>query len=292
MSFMVSHHTDIGIKKKTNQDALLIKSAQTPDGEVGLFVVCDGMGGLSFGELASATVVRGLSHWFDEDLPGLLEETTPNSAQNQTLENTYARGAQNDQHQAIIQSLENTIHELNGKIIAYGKNKNATMGTTLTALLVIGNKYYIAQVGDSRIYHIDNKSITQLTKDQTLVAREVERGNITAQQALSHPQRNVLLQCVGAESNIKVDITMGEFSTQALPHMKISQKPNDNSELFILCTDGFYHQITNEEIHAAFIPSAIISQSQLKEHARNLVELVKTRRETDNISIIAILINA
>lgn len=284
MSFMVVHHTDIGIRKKTNQDALLMKSAQTPDGEVGLFVVCDGMGGLSYGELASATVVRGLSDWFDEDLPELLEETTSNSAQNHNNENTNAL----NQHQGIIQSLENTIHELNGKIMAYGKSKNATMGTTLTALLVMDNKYYIAQIGDSRIYRINKKSITQLTKDQTLVAREVERGNITAEQALSHPQRNVLLQCVGAESNIKVDITTGELAKQ-----DGQTRTNQNkSELFILCTDGFYHQITNEEIRAAFSPSTTTSESQLKGRAENLVELVKARRETDNISIIAILINA
>lgn len=284
MSFMVAHHTDIGIKKKTNQDALLMKSAQTEDGEIGLFVVCDGMGGLSYGELASATVVRGLSYWFDNDLPELLRESASDSAHNGNLESAT------DQHQDIIRSLENTIHELNGKIMAYGKSKNATMGTTLTALLVMDKEYYIAQIGDSRVYHIDNKSITQLTKDQTLVAREVERGNLTVEEARRHPQRNVLLQCVGAESNIKVDITKGELAKRD-HHNKTNQSKSKN-ELFILCTDGFYHQITNEEIRAAFSPSTTTGPNQMKERARNLVELVKARRETDNISIVAILINS
>ena len=76
MAFLTAYHTDVGIKKKTNQDALLLKTAQTAKGEVGLFVVCDGMGGLSHGELASATVIRGMAEWFDAEMPRLVLSET------------------------------------------------------------------------------------------------------------------------------------------------------------------------------------------------------------------------
>ena len=73
MNFIVSYNTDKGIRKLTNQDALLMKVSNTPNGRVGLFVVCDGMGGLEQGELASATVIRGLDKWYEEEFEGLLK---------------------------------------------------------------------------------------------------------------------------------------------------------------------------------------------------------------------------
>lgn len=265
MSFIVAHHTDIGLKKKTNQDALLLKTAQTPDGDVGLFAVCDGMGGLSYGELASATVVRGLSDWFDNELPELLKEISDQTnrtasesrygghsdyrrfqseIRSPSRQNTAQSGfSQEEKYRPIVHSLENRIHELNGKIIAYGKSKRAKMGTTLTALLVIYQTYFIAQIGDSRAYRLSGNRLIQLTKDHTLVAREVERGNITEEQAKNHPQRNVLLQCVGAQSNIKVDITAGKL---------------ENNELLILCTDGFYRRMSDEEVTTALNPEGHI----------------------------------
>lgn len=333
MAFVVAHHTDIGIKKKTNQDALLIKTAQTPHGEVGLFVICDGMGGLSYGELASATVVRGLSDWFDGDLPKLLEEIATSQNQPWPPMQTNTNYRPDDTYIPIARSLETCIHELNEKILAYGNSKNAKMGTTVTALLIIYQQYFIAQIGDSRAYRFNNNNqLIQLTKDQTLVAREVARGNITPEQAKHHPQRNVLFQCVGAQNNIEVDMTRGWL------------EPN---EFFILCTDGLYRRITEEEMVAVFLPvsnalfgkmgqlnefgsgsltgsypaygtlnatdqadpdeTTVLSGpaladdrpnstmtpwpttgSQLQEKAINIVELVKGRGETDNISIITI----
>lgn len=116
MAFQIAYHTDAGIRKKTNQDGLLIKTAKTPEGMVGLFVVCDGMGGLSHGELASATVIRGLSDWFDRDLPEIL--------QSESLDRTIEVG------------LEAHIHSLNEKILQYGETARIKLGTTVTALLI------------------------------------------------------------------------------------------------------------------------------------------------------------
>jgi PPM family protein phosphatase len=251
MAFLTAHHTDVGIKKKTNQDALLLKTANTPKGSVGLFIVCDGMGGLSHGELASASVIRGMAEWFDAEMPRLSHSAHI--------------------EEVIFSELEKCIKQLNEKILNYGETRKVKLGTTLTALLIVHQKYYIAQIGDSRAYRISD-SLNQLTKDQTLVAREVARGNITEEQAKYDPRRNVLLQCVGATNEIEVDFSKGDV------------QPNT---VFMLCSDGFYHQITEEELALDLKPETIKNNQQLKGKVVQLVELVKARKEVDNISVVA-----
>lgn len=251
MAFLTAHHTDVGIKKKTNQDALLLKTAKTPKGPVGLFIVCDGMGGLSHGELASATLIRGMAEWFDAEMPRL--------SHSEHIE------------EEIYSEVENCIKQLNEKILHYGDTSKVKLGTTMTALLILHDKYYIAQIGDSRAYSISN-SVNQLTKDQTLVAREVARGNLTDEQAKIDPRRNVLLQCVGATKEIEVDFSTGDVQANTI---------------FMLCSDGFYHQIKEEELALNLKPEAIENNQQLKGKVIQLVELVKARKEVDNISVVA-----
>jgi PPM family protein phosphatase len=251
MLFLTAHHTDVGIKKDTNQDALLLKTANTPKGPVGLFIVCDGMGGLSHGELASATVIRGMAEWFDAEMPRL--------SRSENIE------------EEIFSDLEKCIKYLNEKILNYGETSKVKLGTTMTALLIIHHKYYIAHIGDSRAYSISN-SLNQLTKDQTLVAREVARGNITEEQAKIDPRRNVLLQCVGATKEIEVDFSKGDVHPDTV---------------FMLCSDGFYHQISEEELALNLNPETIKNDQQLKGKVVQLVELVKARKEVDNISVVA-----
>ena len=247
--FQIAYHTDMGIKKQYNQDALLMKTAVTPDGEVGLFAVCDGMGGLSHGELASATVIRGLSAWFEEVLPGLLQEK---------------------RERQVVKELESCIRALNEKILHYGQELKIKLGTTVTAMLFLYSRYYIVQIGDSRIYSIGSE-VRQLTKDQTLVALEIERGNLTKEQARKDPRRNILLQCIGASSKIDVAITEGMIEKDAV---------------YMLCTDGFYHEIFDHELVECLQPERLTNEEQMKNSIVGLVELVKMRKEQDNISVV------
>lgn len=251
MAFLTAYHTDKGIKKQTNQDALLLKSASTPKGQVGLFIICDGMGGLTQGELASATVVGHLSKWFDHELPGLLEQETPETE--------------------LTARLERAIGEINQKILTYGEGSNVQLGTTLTALLVVYSSYILVQIGDSRAYRLHADTITRLTKDQTLVQREFEKGNITEDQARVDPRRNVLLQCVGATKELKPVISTGAV---------------ESGSGFLLCSDGFYHEMTDGEIVASLKPEIITSEDALQNTVKDLVEKVKARKEKDNISVI------
>lgn len=250
MAFQVAYHTDVGIRKKTNQDGLLLKTATTPEGEAGLFVVCDGMGGLSQGELASATVIRGLADWFDHELPDLLESKMA--------------------EKEIPLQLEERLHDLNAKILEYGEASNIKLGTTVTLLFILSNQFHILQIGDSRAYSINDK-LVQLTEDQTLVQREQQRGNITAEQAKTDPRRNVLLQCVGATKEINVAITSGEV---------------EDGTMFMLCTDGFYHEINDAEMLDNLHPETLPEENTMKGKLIELVELVKQRQESDNISVL------
>ncbi len=111
MHFTFIAETDIGTTKDTNQDSILVKHGQYSGGEVLMAIVCDGMGGLSKGELASATVIRAFDKWFDEELPYELEEL--------------------DLH--VISGKWNLmLKDLNVKLIEYSRNENITMGTTFT----------------------------------------------------------------------------------------------------------------------------------------------------------------
>ncbi|WHY85479.1 protein phosphatase 2C domain-containing protein [Neobacillus novalis] len=258
MSFQIAYHTDAGIKKKTNQDALLIKTAKSPKGRIGLFAVCDGMGGLSQGELASATVIKGVSDWFESELPKLLLSDI------EQIETD------------IQQQLAENVKALNRKILAYGDEKKIKLGTTITALLIVDSKYFLLHVGDSRAYRIRD-DLFQLTNDQTLVARELERGNITEEQAKIDPRRNVLLQCVGASPELGPVISQGEVK---------------EGDLFMLCTDGFYHEVSEDEIFTSLRPDRFSKEKQMKETLVRLVDLVKKRMERDNISVLITKVTA
>lgn len=252
MNFMVAANSDIGIKKSTNQDSLLIKVAQTNLGKVCLCVVCDGMGGLSKGELASAAVIRTMESWFENIFPDMLK-----------------RGFKAED---LKLQWDNMVLEQNQVLAAHAARHGTRMGTTIVALLIINDYYYIMNVGDSRAYLLTDR-LCQLTKDQSFVQYELDAGRITPEQARNHPQRNVLLQCVGASDVVTPDFYEG---------------PVYPDSVFVLCSDGFRHIITPEEIYEKLNPSILVSERVMLENAVWLTELNKRRREVDNISVAVI----
>lgn len=261
MSFLSVAHTDVGIRKKTNQDSVLIKEASTDYGEVLLAVVCDGMGGLAKGELASATLIRTFSDWFENDFPKILYESRDE-------EGIYRSAVENALNQLIL--------ETNVKISNYGLHNHVTMGTTAALILFVEGIYYIANVGDSRVYKIDDASIQLLTTDQTFVQREVEEGRMTLEEAKVHPRRNMLLQCVGASENIFPQFECGAY---------------ERGEIYMLCSDGFRHLISEQEFCKLIRPGEVTKEADLKNVAVYCTELNKQREEKDNISVIFIKVN-
>lgn len=252
MKFLTAAHSDVGIRKKTNQDSLLLKVADTDYGEVCFAVVCDGMGGLSKGELASATLIRLFSGWFEQEFPEILY-----------------RGISPEY---LCRNWEQLIYETNYRLGSYSAQNQVRLGTTVAALLISGNRYYIINVGDSRVYELADR-VYQLTKDQTLVQREIDLGNLSPEEAEHDPRRNVLLQCVGASNVIAPEFVYGEV--------------NGGSH-FLLCSDGFRHVVSNEEIYEKLGPAAVRSEREMEENLRDMIELDKYRGEADNISGILI----
>ena len=251
LNFIASGVTDIGLVKSTNQDSYGVKIVQTSSGKMAFAVLCDGMGGYSKGELASATVVSAFFKWIDERLPIMANEISETIIHNEW---------------------ERLALEYNEKIGNYGASIGITLGTTLTAILLTETQYFLIHVGDSRIYEILD-DIIPLTKDQTVVAKEVEEGIISEEQAKIDPRRSVLLQCIGASEKVVPYFSTGKVKKNAV---------------YMLCSDGFCHEITPEEIFSYLQPALMYETNQMSENMKLLIELDKQRQERDNISVVSI----
>ena len=250
MKYIATYHTDVGISKKTNQDSLAIKIVETKLGQIAFGIVCDGMGGLSNGEVASKEVILAFCNWFDNVLVPTVE--------NGSFDEQQLTAQWND----IIQVQNKRLGE-------YGESNNIMLGTTVSAILLYNGFYYIVHVGDSRIYQMTGNSL-QLTKDQTFIAREIAAGRMTPEQAKTDPRRSVLLQCVGASPVVEPEFSKG----QAMPNA-----------VYMLCSDGFRHQITDAEMLERIGPTVPLDEEMLKQGCMYLTELVKSRKENDNITV-------
>ncbi|MDF9408154.1 Stp1/IreP family PP2C-type Ser/Thr phosphatase [Pelotomaculum isophthalicicum JI] len=194
--------TDTGLSRKDNEDSLLV----SPD--MGLLAVADGMGGHQGGEVASGLAL-------------------------QTLEKELARSLKKGEspEKALLDSVRLAniaVFELSGR------NKELHgMGTTITACLKREDDLIIAHVGDSRAYLICRGSIRQLTQDHSLVQELLRNGGISEEQALQHPQRNLLTRALGTEQSVEVD------------HYRYKVVAND---LLLLCTDGLTRYLRQEDL--------------------------------------------
>lgn len=252
MNFIVSATTDIGLTKSTNQDSYNVRVFNTKQGKMVLAVLCDGMGGLSRGEVASASLVNAFCKWADKKLPVLCENGITDSE--------------------IRADWTDIATDYNKKIKSYAASCGTNMGTTLTAILLTEKRYYIINVGDTRAYEITN-TVSQLTKDQTVVAREIEEGILKPEEAETDPRRSVLLQCVGASDEVYPDFFFGATELNAV---------------YMLCSDGFRHEITGDEIYQYLNPNVMVDADGMKNNMDALIELNKQRQERDNISVVSI----
>lgn len=253
MGFRAVYNTDVGIKKKTNQDSLAIKIADTPDGQILFSLVCDGMGGLAKGEVASKEVIFAFCQWFDIQLAEMIRN---GSFSEEALKYQWMRLAV----------------DMNEKIRNYGDQNGIMLGTTISAILMYKGRYYILHVGDSRIYEIASQ-VRQITEDQTLVAREIAAGRLTPEQAERDSRRSVLLQCIGASPVVEPDFVTGDITPGAL---------------YMLCSDGFRHKISDAEMYEKMNPAVCLDEAQMEEGCKFLTELVKYRKETDNVTVVLI----
>ena len=252
MNFIIAASTDIGNVKGTNQDSYSARVITTKLGKMVFAVLCDGMGGFEKGEVASATLVNAFNRWCESRLPELCEQgINDNDIQNDWI--------------SIV-----TVY--NEKIKNYGKRNGIKLGTTVTAILITDTKYYIINVGDTRAYEI-KENVNILTNDQTVVAREVALGIITEEEAKVDPRRSVLLQCVGALDTVSPDIFVGYTTLNSV---------------YMLCSDGFRHEISEKEIYEYLNHGVMLDADRMKRNMDSLIEIVKQRKERDNITVISV----
>ncbi len=249
MRFYTASATDVGTKRQINQDCLVVRNYSLPLGNIALAVLCDGMGGLSHGEIASRSIVSAFVNWADECLPKLDgKEIYDGDIRRQWTE---------------ITSLQNDI------IRAFGESNGFKIGSTVTVMLLTETRYYILNLGDSRAYKIDASGTVRITTDHTVAENEIELGNMTETQALSSPMRSVLTKCVGISEITEPDMFFGDTEPKTI---------------YLLCSDGFRHLITAEEMKVELYNGAAIDPASMKDSIERLIEINKQRGETDNIS--------
>lgn len=231
--------TDVGQKRNMNQD--YVYTSEKPVGKLpNLFVVADGMGGHNAGDFASKYTVQQLVTSIESN-----PETNPIKIMRQSIE------AANKE--LITKSYENS--ELTG------------MGTTLVAATVVDDYIYVANIGDSRLYIINN-GIKQITKDHSLVEEMIRLGEIDREDARNHPDKNIITRAIGAGEEIAVDFF----------EMKLEQ-----GDTILMCSDGLTNMIEDEEIR-----EIIESQKTPEQKAEKLVQIANKNGGKDNIAVIII----
>jgi serine/threonine protein phosphatase PrpC len=243
--------TDLGRKRKSNEDAFFM------DDLLGLYVVADGMGGHAAGEVASREAVDTLFGMVKRGIGSLRELVDP-VAEKDT--------------RAACRLLESAVQAATYFVysIAEIDREKSGMGTTISALLIVGDYAITAQVGDSRIYRIHEGAVEQLTEDHTLIAWQLKQGLITQEEAARSPHRNVITRAVGNREYVQVD-------TRCLPLAE--------GVRFLLCSDGLHGYLKEDDI-----PS-ILGSGGAAAAVRRFIDLANERGGKDNITAVLVEID-
>jgi protein phosphatase len=239
--------TDLGRKRTTNEDAFFV------DDELGLYIVADGMGGHAAGEVASREAVDTLYGMVKRGVGGLHALVDP-------LSEKHARAACRLMESAV-QAATYFVYS-----IAEIDRDKSGMGTTISALLVLGAYAITAQVGDSRIYRVQDETVEQLTEDHTLIAWQLKQGLITPQEAARSPHKNVITRAVGNREYVQVDTRCVPLA----PGMR-----------FLLCSDGLHGYLKDSDIP----PIVAMGGSATVER---FVRLANERGGKDNITAVLV----
>ena len=167
----------------------------------------------------------------------------------------------------IKHSISKTVDIADTKVSEIGTDIDAECGTTAAILLIIENKWLVMNIGDSRIYRIHHDEISQVTKDHSYVQREIDKGQMTEEEAEKSPMRSVLLQCIGAGDMVVPDWFSGTVSS---------------GDSFLLCSDGFRHKLKKEEMKKRL--SVLDTEDLITEELLRCIDDIKEAKERDNIT--------
>lgn len=252
--------TDVGRTREHNEDSFLIVDLDSDDASIpdapltrrvgprgALFMVADGLGGAAAGEIASELAVTTVHEELRERW-------------------VKAGGRRANEFAAAIKAAAETANE---RIYSYAVEhpESRGLGTTATLAGLLGDTLYLAQVGDSRAYLVRDGVARQITRDQSLMQRLVDAGELTQDEADRSERRNIILQALGPEPSVKIDLT----------HQRLSR-----GDVLVLCTDGLSGLVRAEEI------AEVVTQiPDLAAACRELVDRANEAGGTDNITVIA-----
>lgn len=234
--------TDTGLVRSMNQDAYA--AGELPVGAAWA-VVCDGMGGASGGDVASSVAVKTIS-----------EQITSSYR-----DGMGAKSVKNMLDCAIA-AANSTIYEM-----ACSNELLRGMGTTVVAVIVAGGVAYISHAGDSRAYMLSGGELRQLTRDHSMVQELVETGRLTAEEARTHPRKNVITRALGVSEQINA-----EFSEEKMA----------DGDVLVICTDGLSNYISEHDI------VDVTRQHNYYEFADELIKMANSNGGGDNITVVAI----
>lgn len=234
--------TDIGLVRKENQDAYLVRE-NLPSGHT-ICVVCDGMGGSAGGKLASKIATETFAAELEKVLQPDME------AEQLMAASSYAVAIANSAIRSAAEEME----------------EYRNMGTTLVAAVSYAGGVVVTNVGDSRAYRITENGITRITKDHSLVESMVDRGDITAEQARRHPNRNLITRALGPDADAQCDGYICRMEA---------------GEYLLLCTDGLVNTVTDQEMLFEVIhgkdPDSCLDR---------LMEISKSQGAPDNVTVV------
>ncbi len=236
--------TDIGQARDHNEDSFLM------DNELGLYIVCDGIGGQAAGEVASSTATRHISDFLLKH-----RHTFEQGATEQARLEALAL--------AITQAIQSACAEIHG--MSRSSRDYYGMGTTATVLVVLGNHAVMGHVGDSRLYLLRGDAIHQLSQDHTFVQELLRTGVLKPEQVEGHPYSNVLTRSLGKDVSVQVDTLVIDIMDE---------------DVFLLCSDGLtkYFEQERELLQ-------VIREEGALEAVQTLVDMANKRGGGDNITV-------
>lgn len=253
MKFSFQAKSEAGPVRKNNQDSIYAKKIHTKIGNAFLGIVCDGMGGLSSGEVASRTVVNIFSDWFENEFKFILS----GSELRETIKNQW----------------DYLISLANDEMYYYGKEYNETMGTTLSALMLVAGNYYAVQIGDSRIYLCRDNTMFRVTTDHSYVMELAERGLMTYDEANLSKQKNILTRCIGSMEEFSADHYSGEVY---------------EDDFFLISSDGFHGSRTDDEMRNVILSISNSAERNREESIEKAIENKIASGERDNVSAVCV----
>lgn len=239
---MLTHfsRTDIGKKRRINQDYIFAGTEQIGNLS-NMFIVADGMGGHAAGDYASRKSVEAMCEFVESSF----ERNTI------TLLCKAVETAN-----SVVYNTSRSNRELDG------------MGTTVVAATFVGRYLQVVNVGDSRLYIINQDGIRQVTVDHSLVEEMIKSGTISREQASNHPKKNIITRAVGIKSEVSIDVFSEELK---------------DGDYILLCSDGLTNMVSDEEIQ-----NIVINSKDVEMAVTMLIDAANEQGGKDNISTVLV----